>query len=401
MQKTLAYVVWCLFLTMSLSCARSLRTEAQEAGEPQLCVGNYQSEEQAEAQLARFAQTYSNRAQWQARARNIRKGILRGADLLPLPKRCPLKPIVHSRRQYDGYAVENVAFESLPGIFVTGNLYRPSGAVGPFAGVLCTHGHWSDPNDYGRFRPDMQKRCATLARMGAVVLAIDMVGYGDWANAGWRHRRPDALKLQLWNAIRAIDFLTSLDEVDPERIAVTGASGGGTQTLLLTAVDDRIAVSVPVVMVSAYFFGGCVCESGMPIHKSRTHETNNAEIAALAAPRPQLIISDGGDWTKNVPQVEFPYIGDVYRLYGAEDRVANLHLPDEGHDYGWSKRVGAYRFLAKHLDLALEDVVSRDGRIDETPVVIEPKESLYVFNANHPRPSYAVGGDVDALPWHP
>ena len=398
-QETVRYVLSCLLLTVSVSHHRLLAAETQETDEPQLCQGNYQTEEQAKEQLARFAQTYSNRPEWQARARVIRESILRGVELLPLPAKCPLKPIVYSKRQHEGYTVENVAFESLPGVFVTGNLYRPSAGNGPFAAVLCTHGHWSDPDDYGRFRPDMQKRCATFARMGAVVLAIDMVGYGDWANAGWKHKRPKVLKLQLWNCIRAIDFLTSLKEVDPKRIAVTGASGGGTQTLLLTAVDDRITVSVPVVMVSAHFFGGCVCESGMPIHKSRAHETNNTEIAALAAPRPQLIVSDGGDWTKNVAHVEFPYIRNVYRLYGAEDRVANLHLPDEGHDYGWSKRIGAYKFLAKHLGLSLEDVIDRDGRIDESPVVIEPTESLYVFNADHPRPARAVDPNTIELPW--
>jgi dienelactone hydrolase len=370
--------------------------------EPELCVGNYQTEEQAKEQLARFAQTYSSRAEWQQRAQRIREGILRGAELSPLPKKCPLNPIVHSQREHEGYSVENVAFESLPGVFVTGNLYRPTRGTGPFPAILCPHGHWSDAKDYGRFRPDMQKRCATFARMGAVVFAYDMVGYGDWASVGWQHKRPKVLKLQLWDSIRAVDYLTSRPDVDPKRIAITGASGGGTQSFMLTAVDDRIAVCVPVVMVSAYFFGGCVCESGMPIHKctSKSYETSNVEIAAAAAPRPLLLVSDGQDWTKNTPEVEYPYIRKVYGLFGAEDKVAYVHLPKEGHDYGLSKRLGVYKFLARHLGLSLPNVQDASGNIDETPVVIEEKAKLYVFDREHPRPACAMDPNVAELPWN-
>ena len=356
--------------------------ENADSEKPQLCVGNYQTEEQAKEQLARFAATYSTLSEWQQRAQRIREGILRGAGLWPLPKRCPLNPIIHSKRVYDGYSVENVAIESLPGVFVTGSLYTPTKGSGPFPVVLCPHGHWSDPADYGRFRPDMQKRCATLARMGAIVFAYDMVGYGDWANAGWQHRRPNVFKLQLWNSIRLVDFLTSRADVDPKRIAITGASGGGTQSFMLTAVDDRVAVSVPVVMVSAHFFGGCVCESGMPVHKSKSHETSNVEIAAAAAPRPLMLISNGKDWTKNTPNVEY------------------LHLPNEDHDYGRSKRIGAYKFLARHLGLSLAEVIDQTGQINEDTVVIEEKDKLYVFNAEHPRPANAVPGTAEELPWN-
>ncbi len=377
----------------------TVQAQNAQVKKPQLCQGNYQTEEQAKEQLARFAQTYSNKEQWQARAARIREGILRGAELLPLPKKCDLKPIIHSKRQYDGYTVENAAFESLPGVFVTGNLYLPREGNGPFAAVLCPHGHFNSPGDYGRFRPDMQKRCATMARMGAVVFAYDMVGYGDWKNAGWDHKRPEVLKLQLWNSIRAVDFLTSRKDVDPKRIAITGASGGGTQSFLLTAVDDRVAVCVPAVMVASHFFGGCNCESGMPIHKSDTHETNNTDIAATAAPRPLLLISDGKDWTKNTPDVEYPYIRNVYSLSGAQDNVEYLHLPDEGHDYGLSKRQGAYKFLIKHLKLSPGALRQADGSIDESFVTIEKQEDLYVFNDAHPRPAYAVKGDATELPW--
>jgi dienelactone hydrolase len=373
--------------------------ENADSDKPQLCQGNYQTEEQAKEQLARFAKTYSTQSEWQQRAQRIREGILRGAELWPLPKKCPLNPIIHSKRVYDGYSVENVAIESLPGVFVTGNLYTPTKGSGPFPAVLCPHGHWSDLKDYGRFRPDMQKRCATFARMGAIVFAYDMVGYGDWANAGWKHSQPKALKLQLWDSIRIVDFLTSRKDVDSTRIAVTGASGGGTQSFMLTAVDDRIAVCIPVVMVSAHFFGGCDCESGMPIHKSKSHETNNVEIAAAAAPHPVMLISDGKDWTKNTPDVEYPYIRNVYRLFGAENNVEYVHLPDEGHDYGRSKRIGAYKFLAKHLGLSLAEVIDQNGNINEDSVVIEENDKLYVFGPDHPRPANAVAPTAD-LPWN-
>ena len=387
-------VVVAVFLPLCVWAAENADSE-----KPQLCVGNYQTEEQAKEQLARFASTYSTLSEWQQRAQGIREGILRGAELWPLPKKCPLNPIIHSKRVYDGYSVENVAIESLPGVFVTGSLYAPTKGSGPFPAVLCPHGHWGSANDYGRFRPDMQRRCATLARMGAMVFAYDMVGYGDWANAGWKHTRPKVFKLQLWDSIRLVDFLTSRADVDPKRIAVTGASGGGTQSFMLTAVDDRVAVSIPVVMVSAHFFGGCVCESGMPVHKSKTHETSNVEIAAVAAPRPMLLVSDGKDWTKNTPEVEYPYIRNIYQMFGAADKVEYAHFPDEGHDYGRSKRLPAYRFLAKHLGLSLTEVQDANGNISEDFVVIEPKDKLYVFNAEHPRPANAVDGKAEELPW--
>ena len=378
----------CLLL-LALQAPFALR--AQSPDSVILCQGHYHSEAEGLAQLRRFAKNYHDTTTWEARAANIRAGIRKGLKLENEPPRTDLNARIRSKKEMDGYTVENVAFESLPGFWVTGNLYRPLGKQGPFAGILSPHGHWSKPEDYGRFREDMQMRCASLARMGAVVFAWDMLGYGESDQCD--HKHPQALRLQTWNSLRALDFLLSLPDVDPNRIGATGASGGGTQTFLLAALDDRIAVSVPVVMVSAHFFGGCVCESGMPIHKSAQHETNNVEIAALIAPKPLMLISDGDDWTKNTPQVEYPHIRSIYRLYGATDQVEHVHLPDEKHDYGFSKREAAYPFLAKHLKLDLNAILDSDGEIDESFVELLPRTALEVFDAAHPRPADAVMGD--------
>jgi uncharacterized protein len=356
---------------------------------PQLCQGDYFTEAEGRDFLEQH--TPKTLAEWQLRAQRIRNNLLEGAELKKLPPSPKSKPIVHSRRELNGYTVENVAFESLPGYFVTGNLYRPLGQKGPFAAILCPHGHWRNPD--GRVKEQMQQRCAQLACMGAVVFAFDMLGYGD--NQQCDHDSlPKIFKLQSINSVRALDFLLAQNGVDKNRVAVTGASGGGTQSFMLAALDPRVKVCVPVVMVSAHFFGGCKCESGMPVHKKGDFQTNNVEIAALCAPRPLLIVSDGEDWTKNNPEVEYPFLQNIYQLYGQKDRAENAHFPAEGHDYGPSKRAAAYAFLAKHLKLDLSKVQKADGSIDESSTTILSASELSVFNEKHPMPKHALKGGL-------
>jgi dienelactone hydrolase len=363
-----------------------------------LCQGNYLKPDQGKAALDAALAQFSNRETWDACARHVRERIQQAAGLAPWPRRTPLNPIVRARRMYDGYTVENVAFESVPGYFVTGNIFRPLNGKPPYAAVLATHGHAGkikkpeDYDHYARFAPSMQARCAALARMGAVVLSVDMFGMGDSIlEVGEEaHRHPFSMTIQAWDNMRAIDFLLSLEGVDPHRVAVTGESGGGTQAFLLTAVDSRVAVNVPVVMVSAHFFGGCPCESGLPIHRSADHFANNVMIAALAAPRPMLVLSDGKDWTTNVPKVEYPFLQKIYGYYGVEGNVVNVHLPTEGHDYGPSKRAAMYRFLAERFGLNLAAIQDADGKIDESRIMIEHAGPMHVFDDNFPLPARAL-----------
>lgn len=363
-----------------------------------LCVGYYWSETEGKEFLEKQRKEYTTAEDWKRRSGQIRKQILKGAGLEKFPEKCPLNPIFGDKRTYEGYQVQNVAFESLPGVYVTGSLYTPLNATGKLPGILNTHGHWNDLSDYGRYRPDAQKRFAVMARMGAMVFAYDMVGYGQLAEYGWIHKHPESLKQQLWNSIRSVDFLLSMG-ADPDKIAVTGASGGGTQAFLLTAVDGRIYVSVPVVQVSAHFFGGCVCESGMPIHKAGDFQTNNVEIAGCTAPRPLLLVSDGDDWTKNTPDVEFPHLKYIYELFNKPDLVENVHLPYDKHGYDYNKRAAVYPFLAKHLGLDVTKAVNPDGSLNEQNIVIEDIKALYPFDEKNPFPDHGIKTN-DAVVWN-
>lgn len=340
------------------------------------------------AQLEYLSNFYNDRQSWEQRKANLRECILEGLQLSPMPPKPDSDPIISNKRSMNGYTIQNVAIETLPGVFVTGSLYRPAEVEGKIPVIVSPNGHF----DQGRYRADQQYRMATLARMGAMVFSYDMFGWGEseLQVGSEAHRTPMAMTIQLLNGMRVLDYLTALDNADNDRVGITGGSGGGSQTMMLTALDERIDVSVPVVMLSSYFNGGCPCETGRPVHMCGGG-TNNVEVAAMAAPRPQLVISDGNDWTANVPEIAYPYLQKIYDYYGKKQLVQNEHFPTEGHDYGQSKRMAMYPFLARHLELDLEKVMDSDGKVDESDVVIEDPSELYVFgNGGEKLPDRAI-----------
>lgn len=303
------------------------------------------------------APRFSSPEAWAARAQHLREHVLASAGLLPLPERTPLEPVIFDPVVHPEYTVSKVYFESLPGFFVTGNLYRPVGD-GPFPAVLSPHGHWT----YGRLENTLLNsgpgRAIGLARQGFVVFTHDMVGYGDSRQVphtfGGRRENLWGLSLgglQLWNGIRALDFLESLPYVRRDSLGVTGESGGGTQTFLLASIDPRVAAAVPVNMISLHMQGGCLCEN-MP---GLRLDTNNVEIAGTIAPRPMLMVSATGDWTKETLEVEYPAMHRLYELMGAGPKVQAVRFTAD-HNYNKDSREAMYAWMARWLQGAPEDV---------------------------------------------
>jgi len=350
--------------------------------------------EEGKEQLAYLSTLYHDQATWEKRKAELRSCMWQALRLSPMPVKPNSKPIITNKRQYDGYTVENLAIETLPGLYVTGSLYKPLKSKGKVPVIISPDGHFGD----GRYRPDAQLRCATLARMGAMVYSYDLFAWGEslLQFKGEDHRRSLAMTVQALNGLRSLDYLLSLKDADKNRVAITGGSGGGSQTMLLTALDDRIKVSVPVVMLSTYHSGGCPCESGMPVHLCGGG-TNNAEIAAMAAPRPLLAVTDGGDWTAQTPETAYPFVQNIYGFYGKADLAKNVHLPKEGHDYGPSKRQAMYEFMAKNLGMNLAAAEDNSGKLNESKVTIEKEEAQRVFGKNGELlPANAIKG-FDAL----
>lgn len=368
----------------------------------------------------------TSREAWDKRAEQLRRQVLVATGLWPMPERTPPNAIIHGRVDRDDYTVEKVILESWPGHYVTGNLYRPKGTTGKIPAVLCPHGHWANGRFYDagesqlkkqvenggeKYDPSgrypLQARCVQLARMGCLVFHYDMLGYADSVQIphevahGFRERRPqmerddgwgffspqaelhlqNVMGLQTYNSIRALDWVSELPEVDSQRIGVTGASGGGTQTFILAAIDPRVTVAFPAVMVSTAMQGGCTCENCTYLRVG----TGNIELAALIAPRP-LGMTAADDWTKEIETKGLPELKQLYKLIGAPDNVMAKAFLQYDHNYNYPSRAVMYEWMNKHLGLGKPEPIVEESF---TPLA---RHELTVWNDSHPKPkAHQVG----------
>ena len=332
--------------------------------------------------IAYLSSLYADKAQWEARRDMLRQEVRERLGIIPLQRKDIVqKNLFGPVRKHDGYTVQNFQLTTVNGHTVCGSIYspkalswkkgwerserHPSKGGTPF--ILCPNGHFNQ----GRYNADLQKRYATLARMGAICVSYDLWGWGESEDevGAEAHHTSEAHVMQAFNGLTILDLLlASRTDIDTTRIGVNGGSGGGTQTVLLTVLDDRFTASCPVVSMSSWFDGGCPCESGMPIQLAGGG-TCNAELAATFAPKPMHVVSDGGDWTSTTPTLEYPFLQRIYDFYGAKEQVSNTHLPDERHDFGPNKRQAVYQFFIDTFGLDA-------SKLDEGKVDIEDENTL-------------------------
>ena len=317
---------------------------------------------------------YDSKKQWEQRRDILRKEVRQRLQIDAFLDSCVKdRPAILSKvRKHDGYTTQNICLELTPGEHVFGTIYSPRPTSrhslkrrkGAFPLIVCPDGHWPS-----RYRDDEQQRLATLARMGAICVDFDLYGYGQSAQEVGNHNVARAHVFQAACGLKLLDWmLTHRRDIDTTRVAANGGSGGGTHTVLLALLDERINASAPVVHVASHFDGGCPCESGMPVQLAGGG-TCEAELAAIIAPKPLLLVSDGGDWTASNPELEYPFIERIFGFYGAQANVRNMHLPDERHDFGPNKRQAVYDFFA--------DVFGLDrSMIDESKVTLQKEEDL-------------------------
>lgn len=334
-----------------------------------------------------------------------------GFELLPPP---PLDARIVGVLTRPGYHVEKIVYQSLPGVRVGAHLYVPEGLHTKSPAILFYVGHWWPDS---KTRPDFQAFCINMARLGFVVLTWDPFGQGERGISSRDHRRTEALLVGVsqqgfaeCETRRALEYLLSRAEVDPQRIGMTGASGGGYNTWITAALDDRIKVAVPVVGTSEFYEQIHVTRPLDWYHASEhchfipslIRDANNQEFLAMTAPKPLLIIAASRDQSFPVAGVKavHGYGRGLYQSYGAPERIAFFEDTEEGHGYQKRKREAAYGWFLRWL------MNRGDGRpYPEPQTVTEPFDSVGMRcfppgenQAAGPGMIAAVRGIASALP---
>ena len=333
-----------------------------------------------EAKLHYLSSLYGNKEEWEKRSKALRQEVRERLGIDSLQARCvPLKPILGKARKMNGYTVQNIAIELTPGYYCCGSVYAPSNATarkqaarqGRYPVIICPNGHWAN----GRYNDALQTRFGTLARMGAICISFDTFGWGESEMQVGKAAHQSSIA-HVWQALcaeRMLDYALTRKDVDATRVGTNGGSGGGTHAVLLAVIDDRVTACCPVVSICSHFDGGCPCESGMPIMYSQGG-TCATELLGTFAPKPVMMVGDEGDWTHTHPTLEVPFLKRIYGFYGAEDKLQNVFLPGERHDFKLSKRQPVYDFFAATWGLAKE-------MQDESLVTIEEATALQSFGS--------------------
>jgi hypothetical protein len=345
---------------------------------------------EAERRIEHLAGRFDTLPKWEARKKVIIDNIWNKLTLSPMPGKTPVKAVYSNKRAHDGYTVENLSLEIMPGVYLAGCIYKPAQKYDSYPLMLTIPGHSyygdniNNLEEKGRFTEEMKKRCGSLARMGMIVFGYDPFGWGD-SGAGIDfkdHNNNICIIMMTLYATRSLDYFYTLPEIDRGRIAITGESGGGTYSYFEAALDERITMSIPVVILNAARISPCACSSGMPVNVLDGEGLiNNVEIAACIAPRLQLIVSGGRDpMTSGHNDVrEYPFIKKIYALHGKAGNVENAHIPDGRHDYEFDKRCPVYDFVSKHFGLDGRLIKDGKGNYNEDKVVVETPETMLVW----------------------
>lgn len=369
---------WSRPLLLTLSCALVFcagSRAAEPAGVP--ARGDRMLRAYFQAQVKDIAghclTDLTTRADWERRRPELRRQFLDMMGLWPLPPRTDLQPVVTGAETGDGFVVEKLHFQSLPGLYVTANLYRPTAVAKPLPGILYVCGHGAvifDGISYGN-KVSYQHHGMWLARHGYVCLMLDTLQLGELQglhhgthNLGmwwWQTLGYTPAGIECWNGLRGLDYLQSRKEVDGARLGVTGRSGGGATSWWVAAADDRPTCIIPVAGIadleahvvdgaSARFRNGVVsghCDCMYPVNAYRW---DFPLVAALCAPRPLMLGNSDADEIFPVPGYRrlAEKVRQVYALYGADEKFALLETAGPHKDTP-ELRVGAYRWLNRWL----------------------------------------------------